>query len=130
MTMKMLCAVLAVFLFCTMSVYAQEKGAKGTADIVAKLKSQLSLTEDQVTAVTPIIEKYISKRKEIRLGLKDGSIDKGAMHTQLEQLREDENQELSQILSQDQMSQWSNMQNHARHGQATGVAVGSSGIGE
>ena len=125
MTMKVVCGVLAAFLLVTVSVWAQDKGAKGTADIMAKLQSQLNLTQDQGTAITPIIEKYISKRKELRVSVQDGSMDKGTMHAQMEQLREDENQELSQVLSQDQMSQWSNMQNHARHGLVTGGSNGA-----
>ena len=144
--------VLLVFLFVTMPVYAQEQGSKTatndsggliptttidgrrrhdtTADAVAKLQSQLNLTPDQVTAITPIIGKYISKRQELRQSAKDGTLDKGDMHGQLEQLREDENQELAQILSQDQMSQWSNMQNHARHKYAAGASEGSSEAGQ
>jgi len=130
MKVKTMSGVFVALLFVTMPVYAQGQGSKSTADVVAKLQSQLNLTPDQVTSVTPIIEKYISKRKEIQQSLKDGALDKGSMHAQLEQLREDENQELSQILSQDQMSQWSNMQNHTRHKYAAGGTQSSSGTGE
>ncbi len=130
MKVKIMVGVCVALLFVTMPVYAQGQGSKTTADVVAKLRSQLNLTPDQVTAITPIIEKYISKRQELRQSLKDGTLDKGDMHGQLEQLREDENQELSQILSQDQMSQWSNMQNHARHRYATGGAESASSTGE
>lgn len=122
MNVKIIAGVLAALLFVTMPVYAEGQGSKTTEDVVNKLKTQLSLTDDQVTAITPIIEKYISKRQELRQGVQDGTTDKGAMRTQFEQLREDENQEIAQILSQDQMSQWSNMQNHARHKYATGGA--------
>ena len=132
MKVKIMVGVCVALLFLTMPVYAQgqRQGSKTTADVVSKLQSQLNLTPDQVTAITPIIEKYISKRQELQQSLKDGTLDKGDMHGQLEQLREDENQELSQILSQDQMSQWSNMQNHARHKYAAGGNEGSSSVGE
>jgi len=118
-TMAGVCAAL---LFVTMPVHAQGQESKTAADVVSKLKAQLSLTDDQVTTITPIIEKYIIKRQELRQSVQDGTLDKGDMHTQFEQLREDENQELSQILSQDQMSQWSNMQNHQHRHTAGGGA--------
>lgn len=136
-TMAGVCA--AVFLL-TMPVHAQEQESNiatndtshrhdTAADVVATLKTQLSLTDDQVAAITPVIEKYIAKRQELRQSVQDGTLDKGNMHTQFEQLREEENQELSQILSQDQMSQWSNMQNH-QHRHTAGGSGSSSGGGE
>jgi len=124
MSVKIMLGVILAALFITMPAFAQEHGSKSAIDIIAKLKTQLNLTDDQVTAISPIIEKYGSKRKELRKSVQDGTLDKGDMHAQIEQLREDENQELSQILNQDQMSQWSNMQNHARH--QYGASAGSS----
>jgi len=130
MNVKIMFGVLLAAFFITMSGYAQEHASKSTADVVAKLKTQLNLTDEQVTAISPIIEKYSSKRKELYKSVQAGTLDKGGMHAQIEQLREDENQELSQILSQDQMSQWSNMQNHARHQYGAGSAGSSSEAGQ
>ena len=73
MTMKMVYAFL-IFLFLTARpVFAQdqpqgdEKHQPPSADdIVTKMQSKLDLTQDQVAAVTPIIEEYSSKREELR----------------------------------------------------------------
>ena len=74
------------------------------------MQSKLNLTQDQVAAVTPIIEKYSSKREELRQSMENGTADKDSIRSQMKQLKEDENQELSQVLSADQMSQWEQMQ--------------------
>ena len=116
MMMKMIYACLIVLFFITIPVFAQEQPSSGehqppsAADIVAKMQSKLNLTQDQVAAVTPIIEKYSSKREELRQSMKDGSKDKDSLRSQMKQLKADENQELSQFLSSDQMSQWEQMQ--------------------
>ena len=120
MTMRMIYACLMVLFFTipfagvAVPVFAQEQPT-GTADIVAKMQSKLNLTQDQVAAVTPIIDKYSSKREELRQSMKDGSADKDSIRSQMKQLKEDENQELSQVLSSDQMSQWEQMQSQERH---------------
>jgi len=104
-------------------VFAQEKPSSGehqppsAADIVAKMQSKLNLTQDQVTAITPIIEKYSSQREELWQSMKDGSKDKESMRSQMKQLKTDESQELSQFLSAEQMGQWEQMQNHRQHKQ-------------
>jgi len=83
-------------------------------DIVSKMQSKLSLTQDQVTAITPIVEKFTSKRQELRQGTEDGTIERGSMRNQMKQLKDEEKQELSQVLSADQLSQWEKMQRQMR----------------
>jgi len=119
--MKMIYACLMVLFFMTAPVFAQV-GPSGdahqppsAADIVAKMQSKLNLTQDQLAAVTPIIEKYSSKREEIRQSMKDDTKGKDSIRSQMKQLRADENQELSQLLSADQMSQWEQMQSKSEH---------------
>lgn len=114
-----LAGFLAAFLWVTMSVCAQATGFQSPSEIIAQMQSKLVLEPDQVTAITPIIEKYASKRQEFRQEMKAGTLDKAAMRGGWEKLRGDENAELSSILSQDQMNQWRNMQNHAQHRSAS-----------
>jgi len=109
MVVRVIGAGLMFLLLSLMPVLAQDQ-PPSVDDIVAKMQSKLNLTQDQVTAVTPIIEKYISKHQELRQGVEDGTIERGDMRTQMKQLREDEKQELGQILSADQLSQWESMQ--------------------
>ena len=112
MTVRMVCILMALFLALLPiggHVFAQDQPPSAD-DIVAKMQSKLNLTQDQVTAVTPIIEKYSSKREELRQSMEDGSVDKASMYSQMKQLKEDETQELAQFLSEDQINRWKRMQ--------------------
>jgi hypothetical protein len=127
MTMKIFYACWMVLLFTTIPVYAQDQPQgdekhqpPSTEDIVAKMQSKLSLTQDQANAVMPIVEKYSSKRQEIRQSMQDGTADKDSIRSQMKQLKEDEKQELSQVLSEDQLGQWEQMQNQGRHKHGSG----------
>jgi hypothetical protein len=111
--MKSIYGCLMVLLLTVMPGFAQEQ-APSADDIVSKMQSKLNLTSDQVTAITPIIEKYTSKRQELKQGVEDGTIERSDMRNQMKQMRADEKQELSQILSADQISQWEQMQSQMR----------------
>ena len=121
MRMKAICACLMIIFFTSIPVFAQGQ-PPSAEDIVSKMQSKLNLTQDQVTAITPIIEKYTSKREELKQGVEDGTIERSDMRNQMKQMREDEKQELSQILSNDQLSQWAKMQAQMhRHSQEGGT---------
>ena len=135
MIMKMIYAFLIGLFFITVPVFAQNQPSSSehqppsTADIVAKMQSKLNLTQDQVTAVTPIVEKYSSKREGIRQSMENGTADKDSIRSQMKQLKEDEGQELSQVLSAEQVSQWKQMMSQGRHkhGSEGGSSNGDSG---
>ena len=116
MGMKALGACLIFLFLAVMPVFSQDQ-PPSAEDIVSKMQSKLNLTQDQVTAVTPIIEKYSSKRQELRQSIEDGTADKDSMRSQMRQLKEDEKQELSQVLSANQLAQWRKLQAQARHHQ-------------
>ena len=86
------------------TAFAQDEGQGSSHqppsadEIVSKMQSKLNLTQDQVTAITPIIEKYTSKREDLRQTMEDGTADRDSIRSQMKQLKEDEAQELSQIL--------------------------------
>jgi len=61
-----------------------------TAEIVAKMKTQLELTDQEVVDVTPIIENYLAQEKQLKL---------------------DEKKQLSKVLTSDQMYAWNFLQN-------------------
>ena len=125
--MKTIILFLATLLISTIPCHAQ----LDSSDIITKMKNALDLQEDQVTNITPIIEKYTSKREELRQSMEDGTADRDSMRSQMKQLKTDETQELSQVLSADQVSQWEQMMNQHRHKQNyDGGAEGSSGPGE
>jgi len=125
MTMKSIGACLMVLFFLTVPVFAQDQ-SPSAQDIAAKMQSNLNLTQDQVTAVGPIIEKYATKRGELRQSMQDGTADQDSIKAQMKQLKEDEKQELSQFLSADQLSQWEKMQGQGRHKHSNGDNGGAS----
>jgi hypothetical protein len=126
MILKMIYAFLMVLIFTSTPLLAQdqpsgdERQPPSAADIVAKMQSKLNLTQDQVTAVTPIVEKYTSKREELKQSMEDGTADRDSMRSQMKQLKSDEAQELGQVLSADQVSQWEQMMSQRHHKQSSG----------
>ncbi|MBF0571083.1 MAG: hypothetical protein HQL12_04360 [Candidatus Omnitrophica bacterium] len=112
--MKIVYTCLVVLFLINASVFAQDQSVSA-GDIVSRIQSKLNLTQDQVAAVSPIIEKYSSKRRELWQSVKDKTADKESIHSQMKQLKEDEKQELSQVLSDDQLNQWEQMQGQGRH---------------
>ena len=129
MRVKALHTCLMVLLFsvsfsmgAAVSVFAQDQDTgdehqpPSAENIVARMQSKLNLTQDQVSAVLPIIEKYVSKRQDLRESMEDGTADKDNIRSQMKQLKEDEDRELSDFLSPEQLSQWKSMQ-HPRHRQ-------------
>ena len=81
-------------------------------DIVAKMKTELNLTPQQIDAVKPIIQGYMSARKQLIQNYRQqGLTDKDALKGPIDQLKSVERQKLAQILSQDQMDKWLEREN-------------------
>jgi len=136
MIMKVTYGFLLALFFVTIPVYAQaqpsgdDRQPPSAAEIVAKMQAKLNLTQDQVTAITPIIEKYSSKREELRQNMEDGTADRDSMKSQMKDLRVQEKQELSQILSSDQLAQLAQMFAQGRHKpNSDGGSAGTPGSG-
>ncbi len=134
MVMKTIFAFMMV-LSLSIPVWAQDQAGgdehqpPSADEIVSKMQSKLKLTQDQVTAITPIIEKYTSKREELHQSMEDGTSDRDGLRSQMKELRTDETQELSQVLSGDQMNQWKQMQGRRKPaGESNGgVSWGAGG---
>ena len=117
MKRKVFGTVLAVFFLMGASVYAQQaapaapvapaaqpKQQPPTAQsVVEKMQKQLNLTPQQVTALTPVVEDTMAKRKQIKESLKLQGADKKALHQQLIQVNKGEEDAFSKILTPEQM---------------------------
>ncbi len=103
----LLLGMLALSIGFAAQVYAQEQITAD--DMVAKMKAGLNLSDDQVSSIKPIVEEGMTKRQELREGM-SGTGDRSAIHAQMEELRQDENEKFSKILTPDQMTQWNDMQ--------------------
>ena len=94
MNNKIIIGILIIFFFLAVSAYAkpkQEPQKQLTVDvIVAKMKTQLELTDKQVGEVKPIIENYLAKEKLLKL---------------------EEKKQLSKILTGQQLYTWNFLQN-------------------
>jgi len=139
MSLKLFYALLMVLFFTALPVFAQDQPPGGehqrpsADDMVAKMQSQLNLTQDQAAAIKPIIEKFSSKREELRQSMQNELADRDSQRSQMKQLKADEKQELAQVLSTDQLSQWDRMQGRAKHKHSDdggGNDGGPSGPGE
>ncbi len=126
--------LLVILFFLGISAYAQDE-KPATDDILARMKAELNLTQAQADAVKPIIEEYTAKRHQIRESLKEqGVTDKNIILSRMEQLREEESQKLTHVLTPDQMKQWNKKQKlsdflNKDQTSDTGWAPKGSGIG-
>jgi hypothetical protein len=91
---KIVVGVLVIFCFLAVSAYAKPKEQPPKPitvdDIVAKMKTQLGLTDKQVEEVKLIIKDHLAKEKQLEL---------------------DEKRQLSKVLTGGQMFTWNFLQN-------------------
>lgn len=89
-------------------------GEDGDIDIdkiVARMQAELNLTQAQTDSIRPIVEKYAVKHQDLRHDLKARMVtDSSVILAKMEDLREEENRELSGILTPQQLSKWNNKQ--------------------
>ena len=103
-----------IILFLTaMPVFAQD--VPSSNDIIAKMRTSLDLQEDQVTNITPIVEKYTIAFHDLQRSIEDGTINPSVVDSQRRGLEAAETQELSQYLKPNQVSLWWGMQGQMEH---------------
>jgi len=102
---------LAIFFVLSFSSFARAQ-FDSVDDIVAKMKTELNLTPQQIDAVKAIIQGYMSARKQLIQSFRQqGITDKDVLKNQIDQLKGVERQKLSQVLSQSQMDKWLEKEN-------------------
>ena len=108
---KIIGGVLAMFFVLSEFVYAQGQRLN-VDDMVARMKTEFNLTQQQADAVKPIIKEYITKRQEFLQNLEGQMmVDKVAIKNEMKKLKQDEYQSLSGVFNADQMKQWVNKEN-------------------
>ena len=106
---RLILAGFFLFLFIiTGTSFAQEPSDSN--DTIGKMKTGLDLQEDQVTNITPIIEKYSIAFHDLGQSIDAGTINPSAIDSQRHGLEAQETQELAQYLKPNQLSQWREMQ--------------------
>jgi len=99
MHQKRIIGVVILSLFLALPAYAKTRQQAPTKpitadDIVAKMKTQLGLTDEQAIEVKPIIEEHLAREKELKL---------------------EEKKQLSKVLTGQQLYSWDFLQNEQEH---------------
>ncbi len=101
--------ILAVVFLLTVPAWAQESSPtdeiviKTTDAVMFQITANMKLNQDQINAVRRIITDHIVKVRNLQQSVEDGNIDSRAMYDRKLQLINEEDQELSHILTADQM---------------------------
>lgn len=121
---KTVAGILVVLFFMAGSVYAQEQ--KSADEIVQKMTTDLNLTPEQASSIKPIIEDNMAKRQE----LLNSTMDRSSIKGQMTQLKQEEEQKLSQVLTPDQATKMNSMREERHQGMRQGGHHRDSGSGE
>jgi periplasmic protein CpxP/Spy len=79
-----------------------DRAAKGAE----KMKTELSLSDDQYAKVKVINEKYASSYSKLR---SDTTLTVGTSHKRMKQLRDDQQTQIKSVLTKDQLTKWTAM---------------------
>jgi len=71
-----------------------------------KMKSELSLTDDQYGKIKAIASEFASSRAAIR---KDTSLTRGATFNKMKSLRADEEKQINEVLTKEQQAKWTEL---------------------
>ena len=102
--------ILIVMFSVAASGHAQGYQQPSADDLIKKMKEQINLTDQEASKVKPILESDIQQRQAIRDQAENQEIDQETMRTQLRELRNDTESQLSRYLSEEQMTQWKDYQ--------------------
>ena len=83
---------------------------KDAHELMSQMQEFLDLQEDQVSNITPIIERYTALFQALQKSIDDNTINPSSMDNQRQNLEDQETQEISQYLKPDQLSRWRQMQ--------------------
>lgn len=100
---NLISAILMVLLAITgCGVSQQEEQPPSVETIIARMKQDLNLSDEQVLQITPIMQDNIRQRREIR----SQGLDEDTIKTQIQAVRQSTESKLSQYLTEDQLKQW------------------------
>lgn len=106
--MKSIYGPLMVLMITAAPVFAQEQ--QSTNDIVTKMQHDLNLSDDQVTNISQVVDRYVVASKDLQKSIDDGTINPSAIDSQKQQIKAVEEQGIAQYLRPDQLTQWNNIQ--------------------
>ncbi|MFA6281266.1 MAG: hypothetical protein WCY05_02030 [Candidatus Omnitrophota bacterium] len=105
--------ILALALLCTISnTYAQQRQAPSVDEIVANIKEDLKLTDEQVVKITPIVRNQIQQMQVIIEQAQE------KVRGQMLALEQNTETKLAQCLTPEQMAKFKNKQQGSQSSQA------------
>ncbi|MEI7998308.1 MAG: hypothetical protein WCH62_02210 [Candidatus Omnitrophota bacterium] len=97
--------LIMIFFVTAVSVYAAEKERHlSVNEIVAKMKTELNLTDEQALSVKPIVKKALTEQKAFFDSIEgEPVLNTENLRMNMRKFQEEENQELSKVLTPEQM---------------------------
>jgi len=92
----------------TFAQEGQPPSPPSASDIVAKMKQELNLSDEQASQVIPVIQEEIQEMQTIMEQARNQGVSREAMLSQMESLHKNTESKLSQYLTEDQLTQWKN----------------------
>lgn len=112
MKSRLISSVLIVFFFSMLGVEAKEQSQAGVNDVVSKMQKEFNLTDQQAEAIKPIIQENIAKCQAYLQSIEGESVvNKTNIKMIMKKFRQEENDKLSKVLSEDQMKKLIGKQN-------------------
>lgn len=88
----------------------QPPSPSSASDILAKMKQELNLNDEQLSRITPIIQDDVQQMQMIMEQSRSQRAGRDAVKNQMDVLRQNTESKLSQYLTQDQLIQWEDQQ--------------------
>src|ERR1700690_1757588 len=101
MCMKTIYGIWIALLLAAIPAFSQEH--QSTNDIITKMKVDLNLSDDQVSNITQIIDRYTDASNDLQKSIEDGTINPSAIDSQKQQIKAAEDQGVAQYLRPDQL---------------------------
>lgn len=106
---KYVYVILVLTLFCAINnTYAQQRQAPSIEDIIANMKQDLKLTDEQAAKITPIVRNQVQQMQSIIEQAQE------KVRSQLQGLQQSTEAKLSQCLTPEQMAQFRNRQQESQ----------------
>jgi hypothetical protein len=126
--MKATYGILITLLIASTPVFAQE--SQSTNDIMTKMQHDLNLSDDQVSNITQVVERYNIASGDLQKSIDDGTINPSAIDSQKQQIKAAEDQGIAQYLRPDQLYQWNNIQNQMDQQKDEGMSDSNADVDE
>lgn len=75
-------------------------------EMITQMKQELSLTDTQVTQITPVIKSDVSQIESLMKQERDGSITRDTAREKMDAIRKSTETELAKYLTSEQLAKW------------------------